>query len=40
MILGRISEPSVCGGEMLSKRKKKIKPKAITATFDTKPPKE
>ena len=40
MILGRISEPCVCGGKMLSKKKKKIKPKATTATFDTKPPKE
>ena len=39
MILGRNSEPCVCGGKMLSKRKK-IKPKATTATFDTKPPKE
>ena len=34
MILGRISEPCVCGGKMLSK----IKPKAA-ATFATKPSK-
>ena len=41
MILGRNSEPCVCGGKMLSKRKeKKIKQKDITATLDTKPPKE
>ena len=36
MILGRISELSVCGGKMLSKRKEN-KAKGYAAAFDTQP---